>query len=204
MNQRRVVRIDPVAPEREMIERAAAILKSGGVIGFPTETFYGLGAAALDPRAVRRVFRLKGRPATKPLSVLVDSHQMVESVAAEISPSARALMERHWPGPLTLVLRARTSVPEEVTGGTGTIGVRLCAYPIAVALVGALGAPVTAPSANVTDGQPPTTAREVLDYFGTALDLLLDGGPTRGGSPSTVLDVTVDPPAILRQGVVRP
>jgi L-threonylcarbamoyladenylate synthase len=182
---------------------AAAVLRSGGLVVFPTETFYGLGAAALQPAAVRRVFEVKGRPDDKPLLVLVDSLAMAESLAAEVPPAARELMARHWPGPLTLVLRARSHVPVEVTAGSGTVGIRFSAHPVARGLVTALGAPVTAPSANPSGLAPPTAAGAVLVHFRGRVDLVLDGGETAGAPPSTVLDVTVDPPRVLRAGAVR-
>jgi L-threonylcarbamoyladenylate synthase len=197
-----VVAVDSSAPE--IAARAAAtVLRQGGLVAFPTATFYGLGADAFAPEAVRRVLDVKGRPEGKPLLVLVDSLAMVESLALEVPAPARALIAAHWPGPLTLVLRARTHVPAEVTAGSGTVGVRLCAHPIAQALVRALGRPVTAPSANPTDAAPPTTADQVLDYFRGRIELVLDGGVTRGGEPSTVLDGTLDPPRVIRAGAVR-
>ena len=197
-----VVRVDPAAPDQCVLDEAARVLGRGGLVAFPTETFYGLGAAALDRRAVRRVFEVKGRPASMPLLVLVDSEAMVGRVAPEIPARARELITRHWPGALTLVFRAAAGLPAELTAGTGTIGVRLPAHATARALVRALGAPVTAPSANPTGAEPPTTAGAVLAHFGDALDLVLDGGPTPGGAPSTVVDVTVDPPRVIRQGAV--
>ena len=198
----RVVRVDPATPERAALRTAAAVLERGGVVAFPTETFYGLGAAALDRAALRRVFELKRRPETKPVLLLVDSIAMAETVG-QVSAQARALMSRHWPGALTLVLRARPGVPQDVTAGTGTVGVRLSPHPVARGLVGALGAPVTAPSANPSGLEPPTTASAVLAYFGDAVDLVLDGGPTAGGEASTVLDTTVEPPRVLRRGAVK-
>ena len=170
-------------------------------MAFPTETFYGLAAAALDPASVKRIFALKGRPDSKPLLVLVDSVAMAETVA-DVSESARALMKRYWPGALTLVLAARAIVPSDVTAGTGTLGVRVSSHPIAHGLVKTLGRPVTAPSANPSGLEPPTTAGAVVAYFAGSLDLVLDGGPTAGGAPSTVLDMTVHPPMIIRQGAV--
>ena len=198
----RLLRVDPSSPERAALAAAAAALREGGVVAFPTETFYGLGAAARLAAAVRRVFALKGRPEAKPVLLLVDGVAMAESVA-EVTGEARALMARHWPGALTLVLRARPGVPGEVTAGTGTVGVRLSPHPVARGLVAALGEPVTAPSANPGGREPPTSAAAVLAYFGEALDLVLDGGATPGGEPSTVLDLTVTPPRLLRQGAVR-
>ncbi len=202
MTETRVIRVDPAAPDGAALGEAAAVLKHGGVVAFPTETFYGLGAAALDRRAVRRIFELKGRPETKPLLVLVDSIAMAGTVA-EVGDRARALAVRHWPGALTLVLRARPHVPEEVTAGTGTIGLRVSPHPVAQGLVRALGGPVTAPSANPSGLEPPTTAAGVLARFEGAVEMVLDGGPTPGGEPSTVLDLTVEPPRVLRQGVIR-
>lgn len=199
----RVLAVDPAAPAAVALADAAAALRAGGLVAFPTETYYGLAAAALDPSAVRRIFDVKGRPESRPVLVLVDGQDMVETVTMGVSPAVRALMARHWPGPLTLVLRARPSVPLEVTAGTGTVGVRLSSHPVARGLVHALGAPVTAPSANPTDRQPATTAAEVLAYFDGAIELVLDGGATPGGLPSTVLDATVDPPVTLRAGPVR-
>jgi L-threonylcarbamoyladenylate synthase len=197
-----VLRVDPAAPDAGALAAAARALRAGGLVAFPTETFYGLGAAALDPAAARRVFEVKGRPASMPLLVLVDSLRMVERVAVDVPTRARELMDRYWPGALTLVLRAAPGVPDAITAGTGTVGVRLPGHAVARALVGALGAPVTAPSANATGTAPPTTAADVLASLGDALDLVLDGGPTPGGAPSTVLDVTVDPPRLIRQGAV--
>jgi L-threonylcarbamoyladenylate synthase len=155
------------------------------------------------PSAVRQIFTVKGRPDDKPLLVLVDSVAMAERVAADIPERARALMARHWPGALTLVLKARPHVPAEVTAGSGTVGVRLSAHPVAQALVRALGQPITAPSANPSGQPPPTTVAGVLAYFPQGLELALDGGATAGGAPSTVLDVTVDPPRVLRAGAVQ-
>jgi L-threonylcarbamoyladenylate synthase len=172
-------------------------------VAFPTETFYGLGAAALDAVAVRRVFEVKGRPESRPILVLVDSAAMAERLAATMSVAARGLMARHWPGALTLVVPAATKVPRELTAGTATLGVRLSSHRIATGLVTALGAPVTAPSANVSDGAPPTTAADVLAFFDGKIALVLDGGRTAGGPPSTVLDVTVDPPRVIRAGAVK-
>lgn len=198
-----IVRVDAVAPEAAALARAAAVLRAGGLVAFPTETFYGLGAAALDAAAVRRVFALKGRPDDRPVLVLVDSIAMAESLTSGVPPAVRALMTRHWPGPLTLVLRAAAHVPVEVTARTGTVGVRWSPHPVAQGLIRALGAPVTAPSANPSGSVPPVTAADVARGLATGLALVLDGGTTAGGPASTVLDVTVDPPRVLRAGAIR-
>jgi L-threonylcarbamoyladenylate synthase len=197
----RVVAVDPVVPARAPLRAATDTLRAGGVVAFPTETFYGLAAPALDSGSVRRIFELKGRPESKPLLVVVASVAMVETVAQVTAP-ARDLMMRYWPGALTLVLPARASVPAIVTAGTGTLGVRLSPHPIARGLAELLGEPVTAPSANPNGLPPPTTTAGVLAYFPEGIDLILDGGETLGGEPSTVLDLTVEPPRVLRQGAV--
>lgn len=198
----RVLAVDPSSPSPAAVADAAAVLEAGGVVAFPTETFYGLGVAALDAAAVRRLFALKGRPESRPILVLVDDPARIERFAL-LTESARALIARHWPGALTLVLAARSAVPPELTAGTGTVGVRQPGHPVARALASALAAPVTAPSANLSGETPPTTAADVLDVFDGRIDLVLDAGPTAGGLPSTVVDVTVDPPRVLREGVIR-
>ena len=198
----RVVAVDPVEPDRSVMRAAAARIVAGGLVAFPTESFYGLGADALDPAAVARVFEVKGRPDDKPLLVLVDGIDIVTELATAIPDGARALMARHWPGALTLVLRASARVPAALTGGTGTVGVRLPGHPVARALVAAAARPITAPSANPNGAPPPRTAGDVRGYFNGRVELILDGGTTAGGAGSTVADCTVWPPRILRQGPV--
>jgi L-threonylcarbamoyladenylate synthase len=199
----RRIAVDAARPDPRTLADAVRVLRDGGVVAFPTETFYGLGAAALNRDAVHRIFELKGRPRSSPLLVLVDSVEMAERIAT-IPDSARPLIARHWPGALTLVFTARNVVPEEIAASTGTVGVRVSAHPIACALVRTLGEPLTAPSANVTGQAPPPTAAAVLRFFDQAIELILDGGETPGGLPSTVLDVTVDPPRVIRHGAVTP
>jgi L-threonylcarbamoyladenylate synthase len=197
----RTLTADAARSPQESVAEAAAILARGGLVSFPTETFYGLGAAIEREDAVARIFRIKGRSESKPLLILVESVAMAESVA-EVSAEARALMIRHWPGALTLVLPARSVVPTLVTAGTGTVGVRHSAHPLASALVRRLDSPVTAPSANLSGAVPPTTAAEVLQMFNGQIEAVIDGGRTAGGLPSTVLDLTVSPPCVRRQGAV--
>jgi len=198
----RVVAVDPVKPDESVMRAAGARVQAGGLVAFPTESFYGLGADALDPAAVARVFEVKGRPDDKPLLVLVDGIDMVSELAAAIPDGARALMARHWPGALTLVLRASARLPAGLTGGTGTVGVRLPGHAVARALVVAAARPITAPSANPSAAPPPRTAPDVRGYFDGRVELILDGGTTPGGAGSTVVDCTVWPPRILRQGPV--
>jgi L-threonylcarbamoyladenylate synthase len=198
----RVRAVDADRPDPDTMATAGAVVEGGGLVAFPTESFYGLGADALDPGALTRVFEVKGRPENKPLLVLVDSVEMVESLAARVPDGARALMARHWPGALTLVLPAAGRVPAALTGGTGTLGVRMPGHAVARALVRAAARPITAPSANPTDAPPPLTAKAVREYFDGRIELILDGGPTAGGAGSTIADCTVWPPRILRQGPV--
>jgi L-threonylcarbamoyladenylate synthase len=194
--------VDSEAPAREALSVAATILRSGSLVAFPTESFYGLGANALDSRAVERVFAVKGRSESNPLLVLVDSVTMAERLVSDLPTGARDLMARHWPGALTLVLKAAAHVPNRLTGGTGTIGLRIPAHPLALALVRTAQLAVTAPSANPSGAPPPTSAAAVRAYFDGAVDLIIDGGATAGGAGSTVADCTVWPPRILRQGPV--
>jgi L-threonylcarbamoyladenylate synthase len=198
----RMLAVDSLAPSPAVIADAAAVLAAGGVVAFPTETFYGLAVRALDGPLVRRLFTLKGRPESQPILVLVGDPAQIDGFATVTEP-ARALMARHWPGPLTLVLAAHARVPSELTAGTGTIGVRCSSHAVARALAAAAGDPITAPSANRTGAPPPTTAREVLATFEGRIELVLDGGATPGGPASTVLDLTVEPPRVLREGAVK-
>ena len=180
---------------------AAGIVRGGGVIAFPTETFYGLGACPFDARAVRRIFDLKGRPfKDAPILVLIRSRADLDTLAVAITPAAERLMEACWPGPLTLVFHAAAAVPSVLTAGTGTIGVRLTAHPDVQRLLEAVGGPLTGTSAN-RSGQPPATRAEDVDRtLGDGVDAVLNGGPTPGGLPSTVVDTTVTPPRVIREG----
>ncbi|HQU44815.1 MAG: threonylcarbamoyl-AMP synthase [Planctomycetia bacterium 21-64-5] len=199
-----VIAIDPVEPRRGPLARAAEILRRGGLVAFPTETVYGLGANALDIAAVAKIFAAKGRPATNPLIVHVASSEQVGEVAAQWPPVAQALAERFWPGPLTLVLPKNPSIHDIVTGGGDTVAVRLPAHPVARGLIRAAGLPIAAPSANLSTRVSPTRAEHVLRGLAGRIDLLLDGGPTAGGLESTVLDLTTTPPMLLRPGLVSP
>ena len=198
----RIRAVDPEQPDVRAIAAAAAVVEAGGLVAFPTESFYGLGADALDSDAVARVFEVKGRPEHKALLVLVDSIDMAAGLAARVSDGARALMARYWPGPLTLVLEAAARVPVGLIGGGATIGVRMPGHAVARALVRSAGRPITAPSANPSEAPPALTAAAVREYFEGRVELILDGGPTAGGAGSTVADCTVWPPRILRQGPV--
>lgn len=198
----RTLVVDARRPEPDALAAAAAVLAEEGLVAFPTESFYGLGADALSAAAVARVFDVKGRPADKPLLVLVGSVEAAVDLCSAIPDGARDLMARHWPGPLTLVLSAVPGLPPALTAGTGTIGLRVPDHPVALGLVRAARAPVTAPSANPSAAPPPTSADRVREYFDGRIDLVLDGGATSGGTGSTVADCTVWPPRILRAGPI--
>jgi L-threonylcarbamoyladenylate synthase len=197
-----VLRVDPRDPDPAAIERAARLLRDGGLVAFPTETVYGLGADARDAEAVRAVFAAKGRPADNPLIVHVADLADVASVAAEVTPLARELAERWWPGPLTLVLPARPDLPTETTGGLATVAVRVPDHPVARALIAAVGTPLAAPSANRSGRPSPTTAQHVAADLGGVVDLVLDAGPCRVGMESTVVDARGSAPVVLRDGGV--
>ena len=198
-----VHRVDARHPDGPGLDAAAAVLEAGGTVAFPTESFYGLGADALDPEAVARVFRIKGRAESRPVLVLVDSVERALSLVAGAGTEVRALMARHWPGPLTLVLPAGPTVPSAITAGTGTVGVRVPGHPVTLALLRAAGRALTGTSANRSGEPPPSCADEVARQLPGLVDVILDGGPTAGGAGSTVADCTVWPPRILRQGPVR-
>jgi L-threonylcarbamoyladenylate synthase len=178
---------------------AAAILQAGGLVAFPTETVYGLGANALDPQAVEGIFRAKGRPADDPVIVHLPAAETLVRVAA---PTATAwhLAEAFWPGPLTLVLPKQPEVPPAVTAGLESVGVRVPSHPVALALLQTSGLAVAAPSANLFGRPSPTTARHVQDDLDGRIDAVIDGGPTSVGVESTIVDLTTDPPRLLRPG----
>ncbi len=180
------------------------MLRAGGLVVFPTETVYGLGANALDAAAVARIFAAKGRPSNNPLIVHVADVMAVPRVAATWPDAAARLAERFWPGPLTLVLTKQCSVPDAVTAGGPTVAVRVPANAVALAILRAADVPVAAPSANLSTQLSPTRAEHVLRGLDGRVDLILDGGPTTGGIESTVLDVTVSPPRLLRPGLIGP
>lgn len=185
----------------EGLREAADLLRDGGLVVFPTETVYGLGANALDGRAVLRVFEAKGRPADNPLIVHVADPSGAERVAY-VPELGRKLMERFWPGPLTLVMPARGIVPPQVTAGLSTVAVRMPAQPIALELIRLAGVPVAAPSANLSGRPSPTDAEAVEEDLGDRVEMILDGGPTHFGLESTVLDITGEKAVLLRPGGV--
>jgi L-threonylcarbamoyladenylate synthase len=197
-----VITVDADRPASAAIRRAAECLRSGGLVAFPTETVYGLGAHALDTHAVARLFEAKGRPATDPLIVHVAALTEAAALVAEVPEVAHALTARFWPGPLTLVLHRAAVVPLEVTAGLDTVAVRAPAHPVARSLLGAAQLPIAAPSANLFSRPSPTRAAHVLEDLDGRIHMVLDAGPTRLGVESTVLDLTQERPVILRPGAV--
>ena len=188
---------------KSSLREAGKVVRGGGVIAFPTETFYGLGVDPLNVPAVQRLYDLKGRSSqTSPILVLIRSRRELRALVSEITPAAERLMQACWPGPLTLVFRAAEAVPSVLTAGTGTIGVRLSAYPDVQRVLEVIGGPLTGTSANRTGQPPATTADEVERAFGADVDLIVNGGPTPGGLPTTVVDTTVSPPRLIREGCV--
>ncbi|MEV6956064.1 L-threonylcarbamoyladenylate synthase [Streptomyces sp. NPDC051183] len=184
------------------IERAAGVLRAGGLVALPTETVYGLGANAEDPVAVARIFQVKGRPPSHPLIVHIAAADQLDDWVEEVPATARLLAEHFWPGPLTLVLRRGHRVPLEATGGLETVAVRVPDHPVALALLSAFGGGVTAPSANRFGSVSPTTADHVREELGDAVDFVLDGGSCQVGVESTIVDVTGETLSILRPGGV--
>jgi L-threonylcarbamoyladenylate synthase len=202
MDSSNIRRIDSEKPEPEIIKQAADLIQQGGVVAFPTRCLYGLGADAFDPDAVDRVLQIKQRPADNPILVLIDSRQRLRDLATQIPPSAEALMQTFWPGRLTLVFSARQNLPHQLTARSGKIGVRLPGHPVAFALAKQAGKAITGTSANLS-GSPGCNRVSALDAQITAqVDLTLDGGTLKGGVGSTVVDITEDPPRILREGQV--
>jgi L-threonylcarbamoyladenylate synthase len=183
------------------IDATAAALRRGGVVAYPTETFYGLGALARDGAAVARIARAKGRPEGKPLPLVAADRAMVDEVA-EVGPLAARLADRFWPGPLTLVLPARPGLPGAVTAGTGTVGIRVPGSEVARALSRAAGGPIVSTSANPAGGPPPTRAGDLEPGLRSRLDAVLDGGAAPGGLPSTVVAVEGGRVRLVRPGAV--
>jgi L-threonylcarbamoyladenylate synthase len=202
MKQTIILRLDPENPDTEKIRTAAAIIKDGGLVAFPTETVYGLGADALNADAVLSLFRAKNRPLDNPPIVHIEETADVYELSNLVTNKAKLLINQFWPGPLTLVFERSQIVPEVTTAGLGTIAIRMPKHNVALSLIRESGRPIAAPSANLAGKPSPTSAKHVLADLDGRIDAILDGGPTRIGLESTVLDVSVDPPVLLRPGGV--
>jgi L-threonylcarbamoyladenylate synthase len=198
-----LVKIDHAGAQHEGIQRAVSILEEGGIVAFPTESFYGLGVAATNTSALKGLFKVKKRDSSLPILILISCMDELSDYTASIPLKALELGRLFWPGGLTLIFEASQDLPQSLTAGTGKIGIRISDHPVARSLTLALKAPITGTSANIS-GQPPCTrAEQVVDLFDGQLDLILDGGATEGTYPSTVLDVTSDPPLLIRQGIIK-
>jgi L-threonylcarbamoyladenylate synthase len=197
-----VIEINPAKPQDALIRRAVVVLQAGGVVAFPTETFYGLAVDAMNDEAIGRIFRIKGRTFTNPIALIAGDESGIGALVAEIPVAARKLMRAFWPGPLTLLFSASPRISPRLTAGTGKIGIRISSHPIAAGLAARLGGPVTATSANLSGAPECVAAAEVLASLGDRVDLIIDGGATPGGKGSTLLDITADPPVCLREGAI--
>jgi L-threonylcarbamoyladenylate synthase len=195
-----VLKLDAEQPQPEGIEQAASIIRTGGLVAFPTETVYGLGGDAMNARAIQRIFEAKGRPADNPLIVHVCDRAMLDLIAGDVGEKAEALIATFWPGPLTLVLKRRPEVTEAISAGLSTVAVRMPRSPIALELIRRARTPIAAPSANLSGRPSPTTAAHVAQDLDGRIEMILDGGATNIGIESTVLDMTSEPPVILRPG----
>jgi L-threonylcarbamoyladenylate synthase len=188
---------------RKVLDKALEIIKGGGIVSYPTESFYALGVLATDESAVNKLCAIKKRPANKPLPVIVGDLDTLKSIVKSVPPQAEVLMRKFWPGPLTIIFEAADDLPILLTGGSGKIAVRIPGESAALHLAKIAKLPITATSANPSGRVPAKSAQEVRDYFGERIDLLIDRGETPGGKPSTIVDVTVTPMKILREGRVE-
>ena len=197
-----IKKIHPKEPEPQIVEEAAEVIRRGGVVVFPTRCLYGLGADAMNPNAVERIIEIKQRPQDNPILVLIHSKKQLEMLVEEIPPNADAVMEEFWPGKVTLVFEARDILPGLLTAQTGKIGVRLPGHPVAAAILKQIKGPVTGTSANVSGRPGCSSLPDMNPQIIGQVDLVLDAGTLQGGAGSTVVDITVEPPRILREGQV--
>lgn len=197
-----IIRIKQAEDAEDALTRAAEVIRSGGIVAIPTESFYGLAVNAMDEKAIQRLLNLKERRDQHPILILIPSAEDLSRYVVDVSPLAQALISQFWPGGLTLVFKAIPEISPLLTAGSGKIGVRFSSHPVATGLARAVGLPITGTSANKTGDPACSSAQEVLQNLGQGVDLILSGGRTAGGRGSTVLDVTVDPPKILREGMV--
>jgi L-threonylcarbamoyladenylate synthase len=197
-----VVQIDPDSPSSELIAKAARVLKEKGVIIYPTETLYGIGANPLFPEAMKRIYAIKGRAAAKPIPFLIKDQAMLATLVAEVPPLGRELIKRYWPGALTLIFRAKKGLAPPLRSKKGSIALRISSSPVARRIVEALDAPLTATSANLAGEEDIIDGRQLAQLFGNRVDLIIDGGKV-AGIGSTVVDLTVSPVRIVRQGMIK-
>jgi len=197
-----VIKIDPIKIDEEKLKKAAQILKNGGVVAFPTETVYGLGADALRREASKKIYAAKGRPSDNPLIVHVSKEEEVYKLCNNINDNTKALMKKFWPGPLTIILQKKEILPVETTGGLNTVGVRMPNHSVALKLIELSGCPLAAPSANTSGRPSPTRAEHVIEDMLGKIDMIIDAGVVGIGIESTIVDMTEDVPVILRPGAI--
>ncbi len=197
-----VLSVDPINPDINKINRAAKILADGGLVAFPTETVYGLGANIMNDKAIQSIYHVKGRPADNPLIAHISNQHQISLLTDSLTPKAEVLMKHFWPGPLTMVLSKAERISKSVTGDRNTIAIRMPDHNVALLLIEHTGFPVVAPSANLSGKPSPTKAQHVMDDMYGKIDVILDAGPTGIGVESTVVDLTTKPPSLLRPGGV--
>ncbi|HBF43163.1 MAG TPA: threonylcarbamoyl-AMP synthase [Desulfobacteraceae bacterium] len=198
----RVIRVSSSQSFQGAVKKAAEVLSCGGLVAYPTESFYGLAVDATDEAAIKRLFSIKKRQTSRPVLILIPSENALVKYVIRIPPITQQLIKEFWPGALTLVFEAGPLISPLLTGGTGKIGIRFSSNAVATALTRAMGVPITGTSANISGKPPCLNVTEVLEYFGQGVDLILDDGESKGKIASTVLDITVDPPLILRKGII--
>jgi L-threonylcarbamoyladenylate synthase len=186
----------------DIVRESLKVLKAGGIIAYPTESFYALGVPATDEGSVRKLYALKNRPRDRALPLIVGDRYTLITCVKEIPEQAEELMDRYWPGALTLIFEAKEHMPALLTGGTGRVAVRIPGESVAFQFISELRLPITATSANPSSMPPADSPEKVIAYFGERIDCLIDAGKTPGGEPSTIVDVTVSPPKVLRQGSI--
>ena len=197
-----ILKIGSNGSEEKFLARAVEILKGGGIIAYPTETFYGLGADATNMKAIEKIFAVKGRNFKNPISLIIGRPEDIHPLVQDIPESAKKLMAAFWPGALTIVFSASDKVSPMLTAGSGKIGLRVSSHPLAMKIVQELNKPLTATSANLSGSPECSMVSEVDDQIGDKIDAIVDGGQTQGGKTSTLIDVTCDPPVILREGAI--
>ncbi|MDO8635791.1 MAG: L-threonylcarbamoyladenylate synthase [Dehalococcoidia bacterium] len=191
-----------ISADEKGLQRAVELLRAGGIGAFPTDTVYGLGARIDSETAIKKIFKAKGRSQGQPLPILIADAEQLRQIAAQIPPLVWKLVERLWPGGLTIVLPKAPQISELISAGGDSVGIRLPKHPVPVALIRGLGIPIIGTSANLSGQPSPVTAKEVIDQFGERLDFVIDGGRCPGGKESTIIDLTQQPPRILREGAI--
>jgi L-threonylcarbamoyladenylate synthase len=195
-----ILQINPTQPEPEKIQKAAKIIQKGGLVAFPTETVYGLGTNALNSNAIQTLFKTKNRPNNNPPIIHIANTNQIYTLTKEIPKNAETLMKKFWPGPLTLIFKRANTIPKETVANLDTVAIRIPKHKIALSLIKQSDTPIAAPSANISGKPSPTTAQHVYNDLNGKIDAIIDGGPTKIGLESTVLDLSVNPPLILRPG----